>query len=335
MKTLYYKKIGGKNMLKRLIRTLFVAGAAFSLAACGSDEATNGGDNYPQENIEIYVPFNPGGPTDNSARIMAEEISEILGVNVTIINQTGGGGSTAMNSVISSNSPGYQLFYGHQAVFTGMATGQIEYELSDLTPLTTFSSSTQALVVSSDSGWEDLNDLVEDAKSYPGEYTLAADFGGATHFMGGMLLQAADIDIQMLEAGSEAERMSAILGGQIDMTFTSGSNAAEYQASGDFTVLAVFADGGEELLPDVPSASEQGFDIDFPITHVLYGPAGLDENIVSVWEEATEQLTQKEEYIQSLGNIGHQHDFRTQEETMEFIDENYQYIDSLKSELGY
>ncbi|MFZ4453732.1 tripartite tricarboxylate transporter substrate binding protein [Salibacterium aidingense] len=307
-----------------------------SASSSESNESSKSEDNsYPEETIEIYVPFDPGGPTDNSARIVAEEMPDILGEDIAVVNQTGGGGNTAINSVVNSDSEGYDFFYGHQALFSGIATGNIEYELSDLTPITTFSSSTQALVVSSNSGWEDLDDVVEAAEEKPDEYNLATDFGGATHFLGGMFLEEADIDINMVEAGAESERMSSILGGQVDMTFTSGSNAAEYQESGDFNVLGVFADEGDVVLPDVPTASEQGYDVDFPITHVLYGPADLDDSVVEAWNKATEQLTQDEGYTESLNNIGHQHEYKTQEETGQFVEENFQYIEDLKGQLGY
>lgn len=327
--------------MKKYKKLTFISTALITLglvlSGCGNSDASSGEEvNYPTESIELVLPYSPGGQTDISARVVADHLKDIIGEDIVVVNQDGGGGAVALNTVLNSNKPGYQLFFGHQATYTGYATGQLDVNVTeDTTPITTFSSVGQAYIVSADSPWDSLEEFVEDAKESPGQYKYGVDFGGTTHFMGAMLTNETGIELDMVDVGGEAERISALLGKQVDIVVTSIGNAVKYVESGDYKVLATLTEERVETAPDFPTATEQGYDIVFEVTNILMGPKDLDDSIVQKINEAVEELVADEDYQNQLVQIDQPHVYLNHEETVEFVNEEFEYIQTLAAELGF
>jgi len=300
-----------------------------------NDNGVNSDLSYPEQPIELMVPANPGGATDASARIMSEYLKEYLGESIVVINEAGGGGTIAFEDVRNAEADGYKLLFFHQAMHTGYATDRFEHSATDLKAIGTFSAVNQAYVVSADSPWDSLEDFVQDAEANPGEYSFGAQLSGTTHFMAAMLSQEADVDFQILDFGTESERMSALLGNQVDVVVSSVQNAVEYVESGDFKVLAVLTDERTDEAPDFLTAKEQGYDIQFSLQHTLYGPADLPDEIVKVLNDATEEMAADSEYIEALENLGHVHPLNNSEETTEMVEKEFDYIQELGESLGF
>jgi len=289
---------------------------------------------YPEKDIEIYIPYSPGGDTDFSVRAMAEFFEKEWGVNISVINQTGGGGAVATESVASAEPDGYKLFYNQQALFIGIATEQLDVSLDDLTPIGYFAEVGQTFATKSDKGWDDLSDFVESAQE--DDYAYGADFGATTHFMGGMLAKEADIDLDMVDGGGESDRIADLLGDHIDITVLSTGGAKEYQESGDFNLLAVLSEERSDAVPDVPTVEELGYDINFTPTHILYGPQGLDEEILEKWDEGIKKLVEDEEYQNQLEEFGGlSHEYKDMDAVNKQVEDSMLDIEDLKTNLGF
>lgn len=337
--------------LKSLLPILAILLGLFIVGCSSSDEEveaeteteTNGETDteqsseiaYPEKPIELMVPANPGGATDASARIMSEHLQNYLGESIVVINEAGGGGTIAFEDVRTADPDGYKLLFFHQAMHTGYATDRFDYPATDLKAIGTFSAVNQAYVVSADSSWDTLSDFVEDAEANPGELSFGAQLSGTTHFMGAMLAKEAGVDYKILDFGTESERMSALLGEQVDMVVTSVQNAVEYVDSGDFKVLAVLSDDRLDEAPDFPTAKEQGYDIEFSLQHTLYGPADLPDDIVKIINDATEELAADTNYVEALENLGHVHPLNNSEETTKMVAKEFEYLQELGKELGF
>jgi tripartite-type tricarboxylate transporter receptor subunit TctC len=290
---------------------------------------------YPNKPIEILVPANPGGQTDASARVVAEYMKKYLGGDIVVVNQAGGGGAIAFDNVMTAKPDGYKLLYFHQALHTGKATKKMQDDITSLRAIGTFSGVNQAFVVNASSPWTDLKEFVEDAKQRPGQVKFGGQLGGTTHFMGAMLGQEAGIEMQILDIGTESDRMAALLGGQIDMAVTGISNALQYVESGDFKVLAVLAEERDQAAPDYPTAKEQGFDVVFPIVHTLYGPKDLPDDIVEAWNKATEELAKDPAYVEGLAKTGQVHILKNGEEAAQAAQEELERIMQIGAKLGF
>ncbi|SDJ14715.1 tripartite tricarboxylate transporter substrate binding protein [Natribacillus halophilus] len=308
------------------------------LVACGEGTAgdTEEVDSYPQEPVEINIPASPGGGTDNGARLLSQHLPEYLeeDEDITVINEDGGGGTLAFNNVHTSEQEGHELFYWHQAVHSGYVTDQFESPATELTPITTFDELGQVYVVSADSPWETLEEFVEDASENPGELQFGAEMGGTTHFMAAMLELEADIDLDIQESGDESERMSALLGGQMDMVVTGVGNAIEYVESGDFAALGVLSEEPDELAPDMPTTVEQGYDIEFSAVQTLFGPPDMPDYAVDAVDEAVNEMLEDEDIISQLEDIGHTPAPQSHEETVQMVEEDLEEFEQIANELG-
>ena len=318
-----------------------LAGCGQSDNAQGGSEPSSGGNqgqsasDYPSQTIEIYVPANPGGQTDASARVIAEHMKKYLGGDIVVINQAAGGGTVAFETVKNAKPDGYKLLYFHQALHTARAAKKMDDDTRSLRAIGIFSAVDEALVVSAKAPWNNLKDFVEDAKNNPGKLKFGAELGGTTHFMGGMLAQAAGIELQILDVGSESDRVTALLGGQIDMAVTSVSNALNYLKSGDFKILAVISEERSTVAPEIPTAKEQGYDVVFPIVHTLYGPKDLPDSIVEAWNKATIELAKDPAYNEALKKIGQFHVLKNGKEAEEFSNSELDKILQLGQKLGF
>lgn len=308
------------------------------LVGCGSTTnqgAAAGGADYPTKPIEILVPANPGGQTDASARVMAEYMKKYLGGDLVIVNQAGGGGAIAFDNVMTTKPDGYKLLYYHQALHTGKATKKMEDDITALRAIGTFSGVNQVFVANASAPWSDLNGFVEQAKQNPGQLKFGGQLGGTTHFMGAMLAQEAGIDLQILDIGTESDRMAALLGGQIDMAVTGVSNAMQYVESGDFKIIAVLADERDPVAPDFPTAKEQGYEVVFPIVHTLYGPKDLPDEIVDAWNKATEELAKDPDYVEGLAKTGQVHILKNGAEAAQSAQAELERIIQIGEKLGF
>ncbi|HEY2137401.1 MAG TPA: tripartite tricarboxylate transporter substrate-binding protein, partial [Xanthobacteraceae bacterium] len=100
--------------MMRVLRTAVHAGVLAALALSGS-LAPLYGQTYPSRIIKLIVPFGPGGPTDVSARLVAQVVQDSLGQSVIIENRPGAGGATGSKSVANSEPDGYTLLIGTSA----------------------------------------------------------------------------------------------------------------------------------------------------------------------------------------------------------------------------
>ncbi|MFK3936102.1 tripartite tricarboxylate transporter substrate binding protein [Alkalihalobacillus sp. NPDC078783] len=307
------------------------------LAACSSSEGKQATEadiaNYPNQTIEIYVPASPGGQTDTAARVMAKHLPKYLGEDMVVVNQATAGGALAFENVRASDKAGYSLLFNHQALHTGHAVGQLEYSTEELTAIGTFSSVNQVFVVSANSPYETLDDLVTFAKDHPNEVIYGSQIGGTTHFMGELLGIESGSEIKILDVGSESDRMTGLLGGQIDVAVTGVGNVLNYIESGDFRALGVLAAERDELAPELQTTVEQGYDVQFPIVHSLYGPGDMPPEIVEQWNEATEKLAQDEEYLDELQKTFQTHTLMNSEEATQFAKEELEKAQLIADEL--
>ncbi|MFB4160928.1 tripartite tricarboxylate transporter substrate binding protein [Geomicrobium sp. JSM 1781026] len=287
-----------------MLITLILTGCTSENEAAVSEAAI---ESYPNQTIELYVPASPGGQSDAGARVLARHMGKYMDSDFVIVNQDAAGGALAFENVYRAPSDGYKLLYYHQALHTSYAVGQLDYPALDMQPIGTFAGINQVFVTRADAPWDSLNELVEVARQEPYGVLYGGQIGGTTHFMGEQLSQVADVDIKVLDVGGESDRMTALLGGQIDFVSTGIGNAINYVNSGDFKALAVLSEERDPLAPDVPTALEQGYDVQFPIVHTLYGPSGLPDEIVEQWNEATVQLSEDEEYIEDLATTFQNH----------------------------
>ncbi|MGE4353734.1 MAG: tripartite tricarboxylate transporter substrate binding protein [Oscillospiraceae bacterium] len=249
-------------------------------------------DNYPTKPIELIVPYGAGGAADIVARAIASVLPDYLdGATVTVTNVSGGNGVVGITQLMSEKNDGYTLaIYASPLFEITPYMNDVNYTMDNFTFLGTVVQRPDVLVVNSDSPWQTLDDFVEYAKANPG-VTYGDPAAGSAHLGFEALIKAAGItDMKFVPySGGSGEAITALLGKHVDAVIALPADTYEYIRSGDLRPLCIEGDERIDIMPEVPTAKESGYDVNVGLTNGFLAPAGLDPQIAAYLSNALEQ----------------------------------------------
>lgn len=221
--------------------------------------------------IHLIVPYAPGGPVDITARILAEQVKDSLGV-VIVENRPGAGGNIGADFVAKAPPDG--LTIGIAATATHAVNPWIYSRMpfnasTDFTPITQILRVPNVLVMNSDTakrlGIQNLKDFIRYAKANPGKLNYGSGGNGsAGHLAGELFKSRAGIFAVHIPFNGANPAQLALLSGQVDFNFDNLATAAPNIKSGKLTAIAVTSANRSPLIPDLPAVSEmfKGFSVD-------------------------------------------------------------------------
>jgi tripartite-type tricarboxylate transporter receptor subunit TctC len=287
------------------MRRRFALALAFACATAAPLHAQN----YPNKPIRLVVPFGPGGPTDVSARILAQIVQSALGQSVVIENRPGAGGALGSKSVATAEPDGYTLLIGTSATL-GVVPALMKnagYDpVKSFAPVAKIADSTLVLVAPAAFPASSVKELVAHAKANPGKLSYAsAGVGNQTQLLAELFKSKAGIDVLHVPYKSGAEMVTAILGGQVQMAFPDVSILIPLIREGKLQALAVTSAKRHPQLPDVPTMGESGI-ADFIMTFWsgVVAPAGTPADIVDKLNMAIAGGLRSTAIRESLAKVG-------------------------------
>lgn len=243
--------------MKRVIKKFFVTIAAITLTT-GAVQA----ESYPTRPITLVVPFNPGGAADTTGRLMADKLTEELGVSVIVQNKPGVSGIVGAGFVKDAKPDGYTILLGNTTIniVNPLIYKSLTYDAkSDFVPVTLFSKYGNALIVHSESNLTSLQDIIDTSQETPGALTYGTAGTGTSQFLSGKLLeQTAGISMTEIPYKGGAAALTDLMGGRIDMIFETVAAARPFINSGHVRVLGVTSDSAQAALPSATPISEMG-----------------------------------------------------------------------------
>src|ERR1700728_3391804 len=244
--------------LNKRMRPLLFAFAALSLAVISADAATA---LYPERIIRLVVPFAPGGGTDVVARTLAQDMGKDLGVTVLIENKPGAGTIIGTQAVAISTPDGYTLLMGtfSHAVNASLNT-KLPYDPHrDFAAVALVARSFNVVVVNPKSPIKSIADLIASAKASPCKFAYGT-FGIVTsaHLAGELFKDMAKVDLTTVPYKGAAPAITDLIGGQIDVMFTTVASAASLIESGQLRAIAVTSAERSPAFPQLPTVAEAG-----------------------------------------------------------------------------
>jgi len=297
------------------------------------EEAASGAEsNWPSGVVNIYVPATAGGGTDTTTRCWSNILSEHSGGNFVVINDYTGNGTVAFEAVRNAKPDGSEVLAYHTAFSSAVASGMYDKTYDDFTVLgltgTVNPESANGVYVRADSQFQTLDDLIAYAKEHPGELLAGIQVGGAGMYTQAMLNDCLGIDVVSVEAGGMADRITALLGGTIDLSILSHGQAGAYIDSGDFRCLCQI--GGtkksSKVPDDVPMLVEDlGYDFLYLDSYsFLLGPKGMDQATVDRIDQWLEEISKDEKLQEQYEKIGQYWEYIPREEAVQVLNENLQ-----------
>ena len=238
--------------------SLLFALAALLFAAFPVNHASAG---YPDRIVRIVVPFAPGGGTDVIARTLAQEMARDLGVSVVIENKPGAGTIIGTQAVATSEPDGYTLLMGTFAnAVNPSLNAKLPYDPHrDFAPVALVARSFNIVVVNPKSPIRSIADLIAAAKADPGKLSYGTfGIGTSAHLAGELFKNLAKVDLTTVPYKGAAPAITDLIGGQIQVMFTTVASAASLIESGQLRALAVTSAERSPAFPQLPTVAEAG-----------------------------------------------------------------------------
>lgn len=286
-------------------KTLGATGAVLmtvALTACSVEGGGSGGDgDYPSRAVEFTVPTEPGGSTDLITRALTKSIEKPLGAQATVVNKPGANGKIAGKDVFSSEADGYRVAVMPQSLF---AVGPLVLDdpdairLDDMTFVKGLAVEDYVMVVPSDSPIKSVEDLKKAGN---------VKYGTTGAGTGSQLAQALLLGLQKVKAtpvpfDGGGPTLTAVLGGKVDTAGLQIAEATEQIRAGKLRALAVFSEKRLDALPDVPTATELGYDVTVDQRRFVAAPAGLPDGVRDKLASAVDETVGSPEYEKVLAD---------------------------------
>lgn len=294
-----------------------LASAAVGLTLAGAASAQT----YPERVVKLVVPYTPAGATDIIGRLLAEKLAEQLGQPFIVENRPGAAGMSGSDAVAKATPDGYTLLVGSIANTIFPATKKsVPYDLEkDLVPLCQVVSVPNFLVVSAQSPYQTLKDLIADAKAHPGQLTFASSGTGASpHLSGEMLKVMAGVDITHVPYKGSGPAMLDLVPGRVTMMFDNA--ALPYVKQGKLRALAVSTAKRSAAAPEIPTLAEAGVPgYALSSWYGLWAPKGTPDAIVKLLQTNITKAFADPELQKKLLNFGGEADVVCGKDYADFI----------------
>ena len=267
---------------RRTILTLTIAvpAAMGTLPASAQDPATN----YPGKPVHVIVGFAAGGGNDLFARLIGQKFSDNIGQPVIIENKPGAGTIIGTAAVATSPPDGYTLL---MATFSHAVNPALNSKLPydtfrAFTPVALVARSFNVVVVNPNLPIHSVADLIAAAKAKPGSINFGSyGIGTSAHLAGELFKSMAGVDIVHVPYKGAAAAITDLIGGQIEVMFTTVASVAAYIPSGQVRALAVTSAARSPVFPDLPTVAESGVPGYVAESwYGLYAPAGTPADVI-------------------------------------------------------
>jgi tripartite-type tricarboxylate transporter receptor subunit TctC len=268
------------------------------------------GTDWPSRPVTILVPFVAGGPSDIIARAIGMRMAQTIGQSVVAENRPGANGEVAARQVVRSAPDGHTLFVGSIGVFAINAAlrPNLGYDpVRDLSPITLAVTTPNVLVVNPEKvPVRSMAELVEWLKRNRGKASYSTSgVGSSDHLTTELFKQRTGTDPEHVPYGGGAAATTDLIAGNVHLSFQNLGTVAGHIQGGRLRALAVTSAERNRLLPDVPTAIEQGLP-DFVVTswQAAMGPAGMPAPLLARVHGAMTEALKHPETVQRLNAIG-------------------------------
>lgn len=292
-----------------MVRTLswrMFAPLAACAAALGFLSAAHA-DSYPERPVTLVVSFEPGGSTDVSARVVAQELSRVLKQQVVVENRAGAGGRIGTKSVAAAKPDGYTLLWGTGSSLTAAPVlFNDQGHVATLVPVSLGATQAFVFVTTPAVDAKTLPEFLAQAKKRPQAMNFAsAGIGSSNHLLGEIFMSAAGVQFTHVPYKGSASAREALIKGEAQLMDEVVSPLLAQLKSGQLVPLFVTGEARDALLPSVPTAREVGLP-DLVITgfYGLLAPAGTPQSVVDVLNAAMKEALSSPSVVKAFDNLG-------------------------------
>ena len=266
---------------------------------------------YPNKAVRMIVPFAPGGASDFVGRIMQPRMSELLGQQIVVENRPGASGNIGLDAAAKAAPDGYTLFLGNVGT---IALNPAVFPKLGVTPTRDFIHITQVvdvpgvLVIHPDVKANNVKELIEIAKAYPGKLNYASPGSGSQNRLEMEVFRKVAGNLDMVHVpykGGAGPAVAGLAGGETHMMFVTASSAMTFVKNGRVKLLAVTSAKRLAAFPDAPTMAEAGYpELTSGSWQGVFVPAGTPKDVVDKLYNVIIETMKTPEVVQRLANGG-------------------------------
>jgi len=307
-----------------------------ALAACSGPaaDAESGSDGSGEalslDSVNLIAPADPGGGWDQTARAMSKVLTEEDLVGSAPVENIGGAGGTVGLAALANEKDPATLMVTGLVMVGAVETNASAVRIEDTTPIAKLTEEALVVVVPADSPYtstEDLVDaIVEDGAAIS---VTGGSAGGADHILAGMLLVEAGVDaadvpttLNYIPNSGGGEAVTMLLGGTVQAGISGVGEFAEQIEAGELRALAVSSPEPSEVLPDVPTLVEEGYDVELTNWRGVLAPGGISDEEAAALTELVTEMHGSAGWQAELEEKGWADAFETGDEFDAFISSN-------------
>ena len=264
---------------------------------------------YPERPVKLIVPFAPGGVTDTSGRLIAEQLAKRLGQQVVVENKAGASGNIGAQQVATAAPDGYTLVLAFDGtmVINPHVFQKVPFDtLKDFASVGKIGDATLILVAHPSFPGKSLKDVIDLSKKEPKGLSYGTSgIGGTPHIAGELLNQRTGAKLVHVPYKGGGQAMADALGGNIPLVYTAVAGAISHLKAGKLNAIAVSSRTRSPSLPDTPTFIEAGVpDFESSSWVGILAPAKTPRPIIDRLNRELNAVLATPEVIERLAVLG-------------------------------
>jgi len=247
-------------------------------------------DKYPSKPINMLVPFAAGGSSDVIARLVGEEMAQVLGQRIVMENMGGAGGATALTRAARAEPDGYTIVIGNSGTNAASYTiyNDLKYTPADFVPIGLVAKTSPMIALKLDFPAKDLKEFLAYAKANPNKISLGhAGVGSSNYLICRNFLKASGLDVALVSYRGAGPALNDLMGGQIDGVCDAATSLSGAVQGNKVKALVVATPQRLPSLPDVPTSAEAGLPaFQAQGWNAIFAPKGTPQPVIDRLNQA-------------------------------------------------
>lgn len=260
---------------------------------------------FPCRTAKLIVPWGPGGGTGVVFGLITESINKTgVSPRLQMVNISGQGGNKGAKVAVKAKADGCTLFAIHQSALSSYLTGRVNFTWDAFDSVAMLTRTSPIIGANKNVPWKDAKDLVAAARKAPGTILTGGTLGSTSHFWFLLLEDATGIKLKHISYDGTRQRMTALLGGHIQIGEINLAAAVKYIQAGELKALGIYAEKRHPLAPNVPTMREMGIDLVIGTDRGVSAPKGTSKEKIAFWAKVFEKAANDKALIASLARKG-------------------------------
>ncbi|NLI91556.1 MAG: tripartite tricarboxylate transporter substrate binding protein [Peptococcaceae bacterium] len=321
---------------KKVLAIILTVLLVMTMAVGCSQSSAPAKAKYPEKTIDMTILFGAGAAADIVGRKLAEIAAKDLGQTIVANNRVGGGGAVGYQYVLGTPADGYNIVWNSTSINVAYHQGNMPKDKAwdSFRGVAKITQEASVLAVKADSKWKTFEEFIAYAKANPGKVTVAnSGVGSFNQLIAGAIESAAGVQFKHVPMDAKQSTI-ALLGGKVDAVVNMAFDMIQQEQAGQTKTLVVVADKRLDMLKDVPTMKEKGYDLTLTMYRGIAVPKGTPDDVVKTLESAFMKAGNSEEFKTFAAKYGVQVDVKNGADFDKEIGANDTQVASIMEKIG-